>query len=78
MNSLMDGLILSMAITPALIFSIMAIGGLMNGRLKIEPSQPWITFRDHPVKFSAIVSLYLIMALLFSVGLVRIASAHLR
>ncbi len=74
MNDLIYCLSLSMSVTPALILFRMAVAGMVHGRLKTEPHQPWIIFRDRPVKFAAIVIFYLIGGSMFAAMTARIAS----
>lgn len=73
MEYLTKGLMLSSAVTPALIFLGMAVGSLVHGRLKVEPSRPWTVFRERPVAFLAIVTTYLVIASLFAVAFVSVA-----
>jgi hypothetical protein len=51
-----------------------AITGMVRGRVKIEPNQPWVVFHEHPVKFAACVLWYLFFAAMFAVASVRLAS----
>jgi hypothetical protein len=78
MRYLLQGLILSLAVTPALILFGMAVSSLAHGRLKAEPNRPWIVFRDQPVKCVAVVSWYLVIASLFAMASVCVASGLLR
>jgi hypothetical protein len=78
MTYLISGIGLSMVVTPALLFFAMAVSGVVHGRLKREPNEPWIVFREQPVKFMAIITAYLTFAFLFTVASVRVASSLLR
>ncbi len=73
------GQILSLAssVTFTLLFSGMAVTAMANGRLKVEPNQPWLVFRDHPFKFVVVVAIEAYLAVMFGVVSVRIASVML-
>jgi hypothetical protein len=46
-----------------------AIAGVVNGRVKLEPNQPWVVFLEHPVKFVACLLWYLGFAAMFAPGI---------
>jgi hypothetical protein len=73
MDFLVQVVLLSAYLTGALIFTGMAVTGIVRGSLNVEPNQPWVIFRDHPVKFASIVLLEIGFAALFIVALVRVA-----
>ncbi len=45
-----------------------AVFGARQGRLKSEPSAPWVTFRDRPVRFVAMVLFNIVAACVFAVA----------
>jgi hypothetical protein len=78
MDYLLQVVLLSAHLTGALIFTGMAVTGVVRGRLKVEPNQPSIIFRDQPAKFASIVLLEIGFAALFIAVLVRLAPASLK
>jgi len=70
--------LLAAAATIAIISFGSAVAGMVSGRLKIETNQPWVVFREHPVKFLALMLWELSFAFMFAVAAVRVASGILR
>jgi hypothetical protein len=62
----------------ALLIFTSAMTAMVRGRVKIEPNQPWVVFRKHPVKFAGYVLWYLFFASCFAVAAVKIALGLLR
>jgi hypothetical protein len=69
----------SLAVTAmfALLFFVSAIAGIVRGRVKIEPNQPWVVLREHPVRFAGYVLWYLFFAFSSAVAAAKIASSLL-
>lgn len=62
----------------ALFMFASAITGIVRGRVKIEPHQRSVVFREHPVKFSGYILWYLCFGSVLSLGAVMIALSALR
>ncbi|HEX8203094.1 MAG TPA: hypothetical protein VF590_21635 [Isosphaeraceae bacterium] len=74
MASIAQIVTLAVLVTCTLLFSGIAISGSIRGRLKMEPNQPWIVCREHPVKFFALVLFNAGLAIMCGVTLARIAA----
>ncbi|MFI5459153.1 MAG: hypothetical protein ACHRXM_27305 [Isosphaerales bacterium] len=70
--------LLAAAVTFAITSFCPAVAGIVSGRLNIGGDQPWVVFREHPVKFLALMLWELSFAFMFAVAAVRVASGILR
>jgi hypothetical protein len=67
-----DILLLATCVAATLVFSFATVAGLMHGRLKSEPSQPWVTSRERPLRFGVMVVLNLGAAVLFAIASLKL------
>lgn len=56
----------------AFIFALMGIFGVVHGRLKPEPSQRWVVFRETPIRFLLMMLLIVGLACLCIAGIYSI------
>lgn len=63
---------LSGLLTGALIFAANVLYGIRSGRLKTDPNSEWVTFRQHRTKFLRIFVGYVIFAVFFALGAVKV------
>ena len=71
-------LLLAAAIACAFVFGIAAVGGAITGRLKSEPSQPWLRRGERPLRFAFMVTFHAVCAGLFLIASVMITKGLLR
>lgn len=62
----------------ALLFVASTMTALVRGRVKIEPNQPRVVFRENPFRFAGYVLWSLYFASCFAVAAVKIASSLMR
>jgi hypothetical protein len=78
MSSYLHALGLAVTLTLTIICIGSAITGIVRGRVKIEPHQPWVAFHQHPIAFAACVLWYLGFAAMCALASVRLGSFWLR
>jgi hypothetical protein len=69
---------LTVTVMLALVMFASAISGIVRGRVKIEPHQRWVVFRENPVRFVGYILWYLCFAFGFSLGAARLVVSWLR
>ena len=78
MNYIGHILLLAASVTISLVFAAVVVLGILHGRLKTEPSQPWIIFRKQPIKFLIVVAFNSALAVLFGVASIGLVARMLR
>jgi hypothetical protein len=74
MNYVIKCLALAWVLTFGLLYFLMAIIALVNGRVKTEPSEPWIYYRERPIRFVFTVAIFLVFAAFNAFGVVIVVS----
>jgi hypothetical protein len=69
---------LAFTMTLMLLYSVWVIGGIVSGKMKSEPSQPWVRFRERPLRFVAMLLFRIVAACVFAVGSFKIGRDLLR
>jgi len=78
MTQMVNILLLAACVAFALIFTLAAISGAVMGRLKSEPSRPWVRRSERPLRFVALMLFNVGAALLFVFASVIVARHALR
>jgi hypothetical protein len=78
MGEYLHAVSLAVMVMLTIIFIGSAISGVVRGRVKIEPNQPWVVFHEHPVKFAACVLWYLGFAAMCALASVRLGTFWFR
>ena len=78
MREYLLAVVLAVAVVLTIIFIGSAVTGLVRGRVKVEPSQPWFVLRERPVQFMACALWYVGWGIMWAVASARLATQLLK
>jgi hypothetical protein len=71
-------LLLAASLTFVITCSLATVSALARGKLKNEPSQPWVKWSEHPIRFAVTVAFNALLAQLFFYGVLVCTNDLLR
>ena len=78
MREYLHAVAFAVAVVLTIIFIGSAVAGLVRGRVKVEPSQPWFVLRERPVQSMACALWYLGWGIMWAVASAHLASQLLK